>query len=63
MQAILESESTWRAIYRYGRPKKSTRPYHTYTAALLRLVPAVQDGESEPDAEEVDRTEPEAVEV
>ncbi|MCA8448900.1 Eco57I restriction-modification methylase domain-containing protein [Burkholderia vietnamiensis] len=47
VQAILESESTWRAIYRYGRPKKSTRPYHTYTAALLRLVPAVQDGESE----------------
>lgn len=30
---------TWRTIFRYGRAKKSTRPYHICTAALLRLVP------------------------
>jgi hypothetical protein len=36
---MVESDMTWRTIFRYGRAKKSTRPYHICTAALLRLVP------------------------
>ncbi|HDR9033379.1 TPA: SAM-dependent DNA methyltransferase [Burkholderia vietnamiensis] len=39
--AILSSETTWRAIHRYGAPRKSTRPYRQFTAKLLRSVPAV----------------------
>lgn len=61
VQAIVESDSTWRAIDRYGRAKKSTKPYHTYTAALLRLVPA--DGLATVREAVVGSTEPETVEI
>lgn len=62
VQRVVESESTWGVIDRYGRPKKSTKPYHTYTAALLRLVPAGHAGTVPEEREEVGSTV-EAVEV
>ncbi|WP_162600876.1 Eco57I restriction-modification methylase domain-containing protein [Paraburkholderia sp. C35] len=63
VQRVLESESTWRAIFRYGRAKKSTRPYHTYTAALLRIVPMGNAGTVERDAMAVEAVAPETVNV
>ncbi|HDR8994470.1 TPA: Eco57I restriction-modification methylase domain-containing protein [Burkholderia vietnamiensis] len=57
VQRVVESETAWRAIHRYGRAKKSTRPYHTYTAALLRLVPVREEDGA---AKSVERVEEDA---